>query len=158
MAFTSDKSAECGSIRKKLWYLSQWTNLSHICPNEQFVVYNKHWKGYDYCDICTWCMIMKGGVLCLFVLDIWEGLDNAGIVLTSAAYLLRKMRGWSVFCKYWVGNPIKHQHTRNVRSRGSQVDEMKKASPTAVFFTNNASSETSWPLLQQAGFLRAPPP
>ena len=61
-------------------------------------------------------------------------MDNAGIVLTSAAYLLRKMRGWSVFCKYWVGNPIKHQHTRNVRSRGSEVDEMKKASPTAVFF------------------------
>ena len=35
--------------------------------------------------------------------------------------------GLKCICKYWVGNHIKHQHTRNVRSRGSEEDEMKKS-------------------------------
>ena len=46
-------------------------------------------------------MIVKVGEFWIFVLDIWEGLNNAGIVPTSA-YLGREMRGWSVFCKYWI--------------------------------------------------------
>ena len=87
-------------------------NFIYNGPNQQF-----H-KNKDKNDITgigrtttivifIWCKIVKVGVLCLFVLDIWEGWDNAGIVPTSA-YLGKEMRGWSVFVNIRSGLAIEN--------------------------------------------------